>query len=58
MHGVRSVRPLAPEQRKQLIEFCCDLPAPEAWKDHSGEVQTLLTELLVLLVSLPEFQMT
>lgn len=52
------IRPLEAEQRKQLINFCCDLPPASAWKDHPDEVRARLTELLVLLVSLPEFQMT
>jgi len=56
--GTVLIRPLDANQRRQLIDFCCDLPEASAWKDHSNEVRARLTELLVLLVSLPEFQMT
>src|SRR5262249_35783396 len=56
--GAGLIRPLEAAQRKQLVDFCCDLPGATAWKDRPEEVRARLTELLVLLVSLPEFQMT
>jgi len=52
------VRPLEASQRKALVDFCRDLPAGAEWTKRAEEVRARLAELLVLLVSLPEFQMT
>jgi hypothetical protein len=52
------VRPLEAQQRKALVDFCCDLPPAAEWQQRPDEVRSRLAELLVLLVSLPEFQMT
>jgi uncharacterized protein (DUF1800 family) len=52
------IKPLGEEQRQTLIEFCCDLPAAETWQAHPALARSRLQELLVLLTSLPEFQMT
>ena len=56
--GALLLKPLEAGQRKALIEFCSDLPAAQAWQDHSELVRSRLQELVVLLTSLPEFQMT
>jgi hypothetical protein len=45
-------------QQKELVDFCCDLPPAEAWNEQADAVRERLRELLALLASLPQFQMT
>jgi uncharacterized protein (DUF1800 family) len=58
LSGALLIRPLDDAQRKALVDFCCDLPAAEAWREHADAVRSRLQELVALLASLPEFQMT
>ncbi|MCI0541645.1 MAG: DUF1800 family protein [Verrucomicrobiales bacterium] len=51
-------RPLSDEKRKELIGFLGELPSKSEWADKRGELNEKLRALLVLMLSMPEYQMT
>jgi uncharacterized protein (DUF1800 family) len=50
--------PLPAETRKELTGFLRPLPPPSAWADRKAEVNARLSALLVLMMGLPEYQLT
>jgi len=50
--------PLAPEKREKLVAFLADLPPAQEWDDRREQVNKKLRTLLVLMLTLPEYQMT
>jgi uncharacterized protein (DUF1800 family) len=51
------VRPLPAAKRQQLIDFLGSLPPSSQWADHKKEINTKLRALLVLMLTLPEYQL-
>jgi uncharacterized protein (DUF1800 family) len=50
--------PLTAETRRELAEFLGPLPPRSAWADRKAEVNARLSALLVLMMGLPEYQLT
>jgi hypothetical protein len=51
-------RPLNDEKRKELIGFLGELPSKSEWASKRGELNEKLRALVVLMLSMPEYQMT
>ncbi len=49
---------LSEQKRSELVQFLGELPPRTAWKDQREEVNARLQEALILMLSLPEYQMT
>ncbi|MBI3469525.1 MAG: DUF1800 family protein, partial [Planctomycetes bacterium] len=52
------VRPLGDEKRQELISYLGDLPPCQEWSDRRDELNPRLQALVVLMLSIPEYQMT
>jgi hypothetical protein len=52
------VRPLSPEKRKELLDYLADLPPMPLWPSQRDQVNQKLQNVLLLLLSTPEYQMT
>jgi uncharacterized protein (DUF1800 family) len=52
------IRPLADEKRQELIRYLGDLPPCQEWSNKRDELNLRFQGLLVLLLSIPEYQMT
>ncbi len=52
------VRPLSEQKRKELTDFVADLPPCTQWASQRDQVNERLRGLLVLMLSMPEYQMT
>ena len=51
-------RPLNKEKREKLVSHLGDLPPRSEWSAKRTELNAKLRELLVLMLSMPEYQMT
>lgn len=51
------VRPLPAAKRQQLIDFLGSLPPAAQWADRKKEINAKLRSLLVLMLTLPEYQL-
>jgi len=51
------VTPLSPERRAELVELVRPLPPASEWSERSRAVRPKLASLLVLIMTLPEYQM-
>ncbi len=52
------VKPLSEKSRKKLVGFLEGLPPRPKWEEHNAAVKKKLRGALILLTSLPEFQMS
>jgi uncharacterized protein (DUF1800 family) len=52
------VVPLSESKRRELIEFLGGLPPAREWSDRRKEINVKLGGLLVLMLSMPEYQLT
>jgi uncharacterized protein (DUF1800 family) len=51
-------RPLTADKRKELIDFLGELPPPTQWSSRPAQLNERLQGLLVLMTSMPEYQLT
>jgi len=52
------VRPLSDEKRQELISYLGDVPPCPEWKDKRDELNKRFQAVIVLMLSMPEYQMT
>jgi len=50
--------PISAEQRQSLIETLGELPAPDQWSGQRDALNAKFRQVLILIVSTPEYQMT
>jgi hypothetical protein len=49
-------KPLSPEKKAALLEYLATLPPCSEWEKQRNEINPRLQELLILMVSMPEYQ--
>jgi uncharacterized protein (DUF1800 family) len=54
---VSLVRPLTAEKRKELIDVLGSLPPPAQWASQRNQINQKLQEILILMTSIPEYQL-
>ena len=52
------VQTLNPQKRTELLNHLGELPAPEQWAEQRNQLNAKLRTVLVLMFSIPEYQMT